>query len=184
MKSRITILIMLACLGARAQTNISVFEKVDIYKDHVAIIKSGTPEVIGHNGAGQLNVPIDAKGVVVLESGHSHIIALTASGNVIGWGYAAHGQLEVCENEGKAIAIAAGHSYSAVLYDDGTVKASGYPDMTKELAKLKDIKIIVRGDDNLLLCKDKNGKVYECGFRTPVISDEPISDEPIPEELK
>jgi len=159
-----------------------VFEKKSISKDHVVSIRNGAVSVTGNNGAGQRQVPAGAKtNIIATASGHSHIIALTGDGKVIGWGYAVHGQLDVCKESGKAVAIAAGHSFSAVLYDDGTVKASGYPDMTKLLAELKNVVKITTGGNDILLVKTKEGKVIQIPEPSPP---EPPPSDPTKEVIE
>lgn len=70
--------------------------------------------------------PADLTGVVKLDAGHSHSMALLADGSVRVWGRANEGQLQVPEFPQAVKSIAAGVHHCLAVLEDGSVAAWGW----------------------------------------------------------
>jgi PKD repeat protein len=90
----------------------------------------GAVKAWGRNSNAQATVPLSAtSGVVAIEGGNVHSLALKADGSVIAWGSNEFGQTDVPEAASRdVIAIAAGRSHSMALTRDGSVLAWGLND--------------------------------------------------------
>jgi alpha-tubulin suppressor-like RCC1 family protein len=77
---------------------------------------------------GLQQIPMTAIGVVALAAGATHIVALTATGNVVGWGAEGNdvGQADVPYTaQSNVRAVAAGSTFSLALRNDNTIIAWG-----------------------------------------------------------
>jgi hypothetical protein len=77
---------------------------------------------------GLQQIPMTATGVVALAAGATHIVALTATGNVVGWGAEGNdvGQADVPYTaQSNVRAVAAGSTFSLALRNDNTIIAWG-----------------------------------------------------------
>ncbi|GGU32210.1 PKD domain-containing protein [Lentzea flava] len=86
-------------------------------------VSRGAVKAWGLNNTGQTDVPHTASsGVVAIDAGYEHSLALKADGSVIAWG----GQLEVPQEARSGVtAIAAGDNHNLALKADGSVIAWG-----------------------------------------------------------
>jgi alpha-tubulin suppressor-like RCC1 family protein len=108
----------------------------------VVLLKDGTVQCSGSGlpgngnttGSGKVFVPVsDLKGIVAVDAGVNHRLALDKDGVVWGWGKNAYGQTgdgskmdratpaKAFGQPGKAKALAAGFEMSCALYEDSTV---------------------------------------------------------------
>jgi len=86
----------------------------------------GTVVAWGYNLNGQSTVPTNPSGVVAIDGGESHSLALKLDGTVIAWGGNSYGQATVPTNLTGVIAIASGDYHCLALKEDGHVIAWGY----------------------------------------------------------
>ena len=71
-------------------------------------------------------VPSTIKGVVQVQCGIEHCLALTREGTVLAWGANGYGQTNVPADLGKCTAVRASRWSSAARKEDGTWRAWGY----------------------------------------------------------
>jgi alpha-tubulin suppressor-like RCC1 family protein len=94
----------------------------------VALKSDGTVAAWGHNGSGQVNVPVGLSDVVAVTVGAGHTVALKSNGTVIAWGNNNSGQTNVPPNLSGVLAVAAGGNHTVALKSNGTVIAWGNND--------------------------------------------------------
>jgi hypothetical protein len=82
----------------------------------------------GRNDQGQATPPEGLQGVIAIDCGGYHSLALLNNGTVVGWGKNDHGQITPPEGLGGVTAIAAGESHSLALLNNGTVVGWGNND--------------------------------------------------------
>jgi hypothetical protein len=90
---------------------------------HVAM--AGTVVAWGQNNYGQTNVPAGLSGVMAIDAGFFHTVALKTNGAVVAWGRNAYGETNVPAGLTNVTAIAAGGDHTVALKSDGTVVAWG-----------------------------------------------------------
>jgi alpha-tubulin suppressor-like RCC1 family protein len=79
----------------------------------------------GYNGSGGTNVPAGLAGVIAIEGGAEHSLAVLANGTVMGWGLNTSNQASPPVGLSGVTAVAAGTYHSLALKNDGTVVAWG-----------------------------------------------------------
>lgn len=93
-------------------------------------VVQGAVKAWGSNAAGALEVPAGAaSGVIAIDAGFHHVLALKADGSVLAWGANDFAQAAVPpEASSGVVAISAGGAYSLALKADGTVIGWGFND--------------------------------------------------------
>jgi alpha-tubulin suppressor-like RCC1 family protein len=129
----------------------------------------------GHEDAAlQIDVPQEARsGVIAIDAGLNHSVALKADGRVIAWGDDTFDQLKVPPQAlSGVIAISAGGDHSLALKDDGTVVAWGSKDAgeTNVPAEAHDLiavsagpgySVALRGDGRVIAWGNGDGPVSQ-----------------------
>ena len=92
-------------------------------------VAQGAVKAWGSNAAGALEVPAGAaSGVIAIDAGFHHVLALKADGSVLAWGANDFAQTAVPpEANSGVVAISAGGAYSLALKADGSVISWGVP---------------------------------------------------------
>ncbi|MEU0880555.1 PKD domain-containing protein [Lentzea sp. NPDC005914] len=118
----------------------------------------------GDDHQGLLKVPEEASsGVVAIDAGFSHCVALKANGRVIVWGNDSAGELEVPERAlSGVVAISAGWSQNLALRSDGTLVRWGAPRVKVPDEALTNVIAIAGGLDHSLVLKS-DGRVIAWG---------------------
>jgi hypothetical protein len=130
-------------------------------------VSLGAVEVWGNNYANQTLVPPAASsGVVAIDAGGNHCLALKADGSVIAWNENSHGQSNVpAEASSGVVAIAAGGDHSLALKADGTVVTwgRGVPGIFSVPPQaMRDVVAIAAGDSHSMVLK-ADGSVVAWG---------------------
>ncbi|MET9225498.1 PKD domain-containing protein [Lentzea sp. NPDC003310] len=128
----------------------------------------GAVKAWGHEDAAlQIDVPQEARsGVVAIDAGLSHSVALKADGRVIAWGDNTFDQLKVPSQAlSGVIAISAGGDHSLALKDDGSVVAWGSNDVgeTTVPAEAHDL-IAVSAGPGYSVALRNDGRVIVWGY--------------------
>lgn len=91
-------------------------------------VVQGAVKTWGANAYGETEVPVSARsGVIAIDAGFRHALALKSDGSVIAWGSNEHTQTAVPpEASSGVVAIAAGSLHNLALKADGSVVAWGY----------------------------------------------------------
>jgi alpha-tubulin suppressor-like RCC1 family protein len=97
----------------------------------LCLLRTGAPALTsvvawGRNDQGQAKVPEGLFGVVAVDGGLYHSLALKSDGTVAAWGGNADGQTNVPGGLGGVVAIAAGEKHNLALKANGAVIAWGY----------------------------------------------------------
>jgi hypothetical protein len=94
---------------------------------HQFTVVRGAVKGWGSNLQGAMNIPPSvASGVVAIDAGGGHGVALKADGSVVAWGNNWNGQLEVpAEASSGVVAVSAGEMHTLALKADGTVLGWG-----------------------------------------------------------
>ncbi|WP_086662373.1 PKD domain-containing protein [Lentzea kentuckyensis] len=93
-------------------------------------VAQGAVKAWGSNTHGALEVPAGAaSGVIAIDAGFHHVLALKSDGSVLAWGANDYAQTAVPpEASSGVVAISAGGAYSLALKADGTVIGWGFND--------------------------------------------------------
>ncbi|PWK84962.1 alpha-tubulin suppressor-like RCC1 family protein [Lentzea atacamensis] len=130
-------------------------------------VSRGAVKAWGSNLAGQTDVPLAASsGVVAIDAGADHSLALKADGSVIAWGEGGLGQTDVpLAATSGVIAIAAGTSHNLALKANGSVIAWGddqYGQSTVPPQAMHDVVAIAAGGGHSVALK-ADGSVLAWG---------------------
>jgi hypothetical protein len=85
----------------------------------------GTVVAWGDNTNGQTTVPTGLSGVVSVDAGIFHTVALKSDGTVVAWGGNTNGQTTVPAGLSEVVGVAGGFEHTVALKSDGTVVAWG-----------------------------------------------------------
>ncbi|MFJ5984584.1 PKD domain-containing protein [Lentzea sp. NPDC092896] len=132
----------------------------------------------GYNWGGQLNVPQAAlSGVVEMDAGLNHGLALKADGSVVAWGYNGYQQLNVpSEALSGVVAIAAGGNHNMALKNGGVIAwgSNILEQLHVPLQAKKDVVAIAAGHDFSLALKS-DGSVITWGVDVWRLTPLPLS---------
>ena len=154
--------------------------RVNMLTGHAA--GAGTVVAWGQNGFGQTNVPAGLSGVIAVEAGDYHSVALRRDGTVVAWGYNGAGQTTGTPNrispyretadpvvlDGVVLrdvaAVVAGYGHSAAMKRDGTVVAWGADDFGQATVPvgLGEVTAIAAGYEHTVALK-RDGSVVAWG---------------------
>lgn len=124
----------------------------------------GTVVAWGYNLDGQSTVPTNLSGVVVVDGGASHSLALKLDGTVVAWGDNSFGQVTVPTNLTGVIAVAAGAYHCLALREAGSVISWGQ-ELLGQISvptNLRGVVAIAAGASHSLVLKE-DGRVVAWG---------------------
>lgn len=129
----------------------------------------------GNNLNDQSTAPLDMSGVIAVEGGDYHSLALLKDGTVRAWGFNGNDQTDVPIGLTDVVEIAAGERHSLALKSDGTVIAWGYDnrDQATVPAGLVDVAAIAAGYRHSVALK-KDGTVVAWGDNSYGQTDVPV----------
>jgi len=86
----------------------------------------GPPATVVAWGDQSRALPVGLSGIVQVQAGWEHSLALTTNGTVIGWGVNNYGDLEIPSGLSNVVAVAAGSYHNLALTRKGTVVGWGW----------------------------------------------------------
>ena len=120
-----------------------------------ATAPTGVVVAWGDNTYGESTVPAGLSGVIAIDAGDYHSLALKSNGTVVAWGWNLYGQTDVPAGLSGVTAIAAGGYHNLALKSDGTVVAWGdnWAGQTDVPAGLSGVTAIAAGGGHSLALK-------------------------------